>query len=128
MGDELVTVQLLGLPLAVHAESVDRVATLRRELALVELAEASHMGERLTTLAAELRVRFGSFTAHAEGELQAAIDAGHPTVDLTFHVPPAAAEAAEQYDALLDEADALCEQGALVTLVTPPVAVAYRRW
>ncbi len=49
--------------------------------------------------------------------------------DLVFRVPPQAAEAATNLDAMLDEANTYCGAGThLLTLATPPDLVRFRKW
>jgi anti-anti-sigma factor len=126
MTETLRSVQLLGLPVAVHRRAVQHDDTLRRELALVRAGQEAEAGARLAALSQELQGRFQSFTTEQSAQLQAAGD--DATIDLTFQLPVEAADGAERLGALLDEVDELCRSGELVTLVTPPEAVAYRRW
>ena len=50
-------------------------------------------------------------------------------MDLIYHVPVEVRQAAIDLGVLLDEADDFCRQGdELLTLATPPRAVAFRRW
>ena len=64
--------------------------------------------------------------------LNAAIDraarAGEPSIDLTYHVPEAWAQACVVILDLMAEVDAWCRQGSLLTLAPPDDVVAYRRW
>lgn len=128
MAEPLVTVRLLGVPLDLRERSRVHVATLRRELALVEAGEEASAGSRLAELTDELQDRFGPFVAAPTAEADAARAAGRETVDLVLEVPVEAADAAERTARLLDEVDELCQRGELVTLVTPPDLVAFRRW
>jgi anti-anti-sigma factor len=110
----------------VHRRAVAHDDTLRRELALVRAGREADVGARLLALSTELEGQFGGFTAAQRAQLE---DAGEDdTVDLTYELPAAAADAAEHLGELLDEVDELCRTGELVTLVTPPEAVAYRHW
>lgn len=128
MTQELVRVQLLGLPVAVHARARIHQETLRRELALVDLGPDAGISDRLAALAENHRQRFGAFTEEQQLALQEAEDAGVDTIDLTYDFPVEVAEAAEALLEMLDEVDHLCGRGELVALVTPPEALAYRHW
>lgn len=76
-----------------------------------------------------LTAEYAGATGEADAERDAALAAGAESVDLTYHVPPAAAEASRALGALLDEADEFCRAGgALLTLATPPEARRFREW
>lgn len=122
----LATVCLLGLPVAVHRRATDHQDTLRRELALVEAGEPAAAGARLVELSEAYRARYGEFTRPQNTAIAEAAEDG--TLDLAYEVPAEFADAAEQLGLLLNEIDELCAAGELVTLVTPPEALAYRRW
>jgi anti-anti-sigma factor len=126
---QLARVRLLGLPVEIHRRAEEQHEALRRELAFVEHAQAADAAPaRLEALTAELAGRYSSFTAAPNERLAAAIAAGEPTVDLDYEVPPDIVEATVHLSALLDELDELCREGLLLTLVTPPDLLAYRRW
>jgi len=124
--EQLVTVYLLGLPLALHRRASEHLDTLRRELALVEAGREADASARLTALSEELGDRFRGFTAAQEAARADAPAAG--TLDLAYELPADAAEASERLGQLLDEVDELCRVGELVTLCTSPDVLAYRQW
>lgn len=124
--EQVVSVQLLALPVDLHRRASDHQNTLRRELALVEAGEPAAAGARLIELSQTFRERYGAFTERQEATLAGAAD--EHVLNLTYDVPADAADAAEQLDLLLDEIDEVCRTGQLVTLVTPSNAVAYRKW
>ena len=132
--DDLVTVRILGLPVPLHARAAEHGEELRREFVLIA-EQLRHTGEppslprRLLDLVASLEHRYSGFTTEQEDVLEKAVARGERSLDLTFHVPRDAAEAAVAVGAMLDEADAYCREGRhLLTLATPPDLVAYRRW
>ena len=86
------------------------------------------MPARLTALVDELRGRFSGFTLQPEAALAEAATRGDDTIELEYHLPPEAVQAAADLGAMLDEADAFCRNGDLLTLATPPEALTYRRW
>ena len=61
-------------------------------------------------------------------QLEEALAARQPTIDLDFDLPPDIVDATAHLGTLLDELDDFCREGDLLTLVTPPDLVAYRRW
>jgi hypothetical protein len=130
---ELATVRLLDLPVDLHALAEEHSDELQREFRL--LAEQDRTGDcpdlprRLVELVRALSADYSGFTGEQQARLDAAMAAGTPRLDLTFHVPPAAADAARVLGDLLDEADRFCREGKhLLTLETPKEIVAYRRW
>jgi hypothetical protein len=131
---DLVTVRILGLPVPLHARAGEHGEELRREFVLIA-EQLRHAGEppslprRLVDLIAVLEHRYSGFTVEQDDIVEQAIARGERTVELTFHVPPDAAQAALALGAMLDEADEYCRAGQhLLTLATPPDLVAYRRW
>ena len=123
-------VRLLQLPVPLWAQAQEHTDALLREFALITTGGevATHeVPRRLLDLIASLDVRFAGMSR--ESELREAAEAGRPSVDLTYEVPEAAAEAAQQLEALLDEADAYCAEGThLLTLASPEEVVRFRRW
>ncbi len=126
----LVRVQLLGLPIDVHRRAAEHQDALRREFALLRYSAApEELPARLFVLNEELSTRFSGFTERPQQELQDALDGGVESLDLTYDVPTDAAAASVRLGDLLDELDEHCAAGDhLITLTTPPEALAYRRW
>ena len=123
------TVLLLDLPVKVHVVAAAHQEALQREIDIISIDDQSAAPARLLVLIDEVQERFGGLSEHPAAELQAAIDRGAATVDLTYVVPPDAAEAAERLLQVLDEVDEYCRRGEhLLTLASPPEVVAYRRW
>lgn len=130
---DLVEVRLVRLPTDVHRAAAEHGDELRREFTLLRAQQqdrsSGDVPDRLLALIGDLEARFSGFTEETEQELEDAIDRGAETVDLVFRVPPGAAAAAVQLGAMLDDADEYCRRGdAMLTLATPPAALAYRRW
>jgi hypothetical protein len=132
--EELITVAIVGLPTDLQVEAQQQTDELTRELMLVaeQLRQQGSSGElpvRFVELVTSLSGRYAIFTAEQEAQLNAAIAAGQPTIDLTYTVPASAAAAAGALSGILDEADEYCRQGQLLlTLATPAPLVSYRRW
>jgi hypothetical protein len=132
--ESLVTVQLLGIPMDLHARATEHGEELQREFTLIaqgrERSDSrTEMPRRLLSLIATLQGNYSAFTTEQEDRLDAAIRSGQPTLDLTFHVPAGISDAAIALGALLDEADDYCREGKhLLTLAAPADLVAYRRW
>jgi hypothetical protein len=132
--DDLLTFHVKGLPLAVHARAQEHADGLTRELILAAAAlrqgsNARDLPARLVDLIKALSAQESMFTIGQESQIAAAIAADHDTIDLTYRLPASAADAAQQWSDLLEEADDYCRAGGvLLTLATPADLVAYRRW
>lgn len=129
MSERLVKVVFLGLPIDVHRRAEEHQAILLRELAFVSAAEdPDGPFARLQALSKRIDGQFAGFKAQQEQELTAAIEAKADSVDICYEVPHDVVEAVNALATALDEVDELCRSGQLITLVTPPESLAYRRW
>ncbi len=128
----IVEIQIVGLPLDVYREVAEHNDELLREFALIDErdpAESRQVPRRLLALMAEVRNRFSGFTIEQANQLDAAVARGETSIDLVYWVPAEVKQAAIDLGTLLDEADEFCRQGEqLLTLATPPRALAFRRW
>jgi hypothetical protein len=131
-GEALHRFRLLGVPLRLWAAAAEHHEELLREFALVAFAAEEHgqtLPRRLSQLIADVRSRYGGASPSDTAARDAALAAGLQTLDLTYRVPAAVADASHSLGALLDEADEFCAADAyLLTLATPPQVVAFRRW
>ncbi len=134
MTQDLIEVRLPGMALGAYRRSSEYHDELFREFALITETrrEDSHGADgvpaRLLALIADLTARFAGFTAAPTASLQAALDRDDEHVDLIYLVPPEVAAACEELDRMLDQSDAFCRAGDLLTLATPPDVVAFRKW
>jgi anti-anti-sigma factor len=125
----LVRVRLLELPPEVHRQSGEHREALRRELAFIEHAQdADAAPARLHALTQELAGRYGTLIESQGRQLRDAAAAGVTAVDLEFELPPEVVDPTIRLGALFEELDDFCREGDLLTLVTPPLLVAYRQW
>ncbi|MGH9265636.1 MAG: hypothetical protein ACRD1D_13190 [Acidimicrobiales bacterium] len=124
----LLPVEILGLPLDVYQRASEHNDELLREFALIREDGSDHVPARLLALIEELHGRFGAFTEGPTSALQGALVRGDRDIDLHYEVPAEAADGAVRLGALLDEADAFCRSGDLLTLATVPESLAFRRW
>lgn len=127
---DLVEVRLLNLPVAVQLEAAEHHDALIREFTLISASSAPNsVPQRLLTLMDDLQVRFQEFSEAPRQAYESARADGAASVDVVYLVPPEVSEAVTRLGELLDEADGFCRAGEhLVTLATPPRALAYRRW
>jgi len=128
--DELIAVDLLGLPVQVHQRATEHQLALQREFDILRAGEdLSTVPNRLAALIEELIADYGGLDQQPAAEIDAAAARGDEVVDLRYIVPYEAAEASQRLGEILDEADEFCRSGdELLTLATPPVFVEYRRW
>lgn len=129
--DELVDVLLVDLPLDVYRRSQQHSEELARELRLIASApeEAESVPRRLRRLIYELAARYGPLNPGARRHLRLALERGEARTDVLYRVPRRSADDVQALDALLREADEHCRAGGgLLTLATPPEALAFREW
>jgi anti-anti-sigma factor len=127
----LVEVRLIGLPVRVHAAASEHMNGLQREFELIRHhdTDTGSVPHRLAALIEQLNAEFGGVGEQPVDELDAAVDRGDDTIDLTYRIPRSAGPASERLGAMLDEVDDYCRaRGHLLTLVTPPEALTYRQW
>ena len=129
---DLVEVQLLGVPVQLQQRASEHNDGLRREFQL--LVEQGHVDPssvpaRLVLLAADLDRRFQRFTNEVRAEFNDAARRGKSVVDAKLKLPREVGAAAQQFKALLAEADAYCAAGEhLLTLAASGDVVAFRNW
>jgi len=71
----------------------------------------------------------GRGTREAEAARDAALERGDAEIDLAFRVPPDVGPDTRRFGDLLDEVDRYCAEGEhLLSLVTPPGPLRFRRW
>ncbi len=122
-------VRVLAIPLEVYRRNSEHGEALRRELAFIEhVRDPTGAPVRLFSLGIELLGRYGGLTVVQDATLVEALAAGDESVDLDYHLPAEMADAIEHLAAMFDELDDFCREGDLLTLVTPPELLAYRRW
>jgi hypothetical protein len=131
--DGLVTIRLVGLPIREHSLTSEHSDELMREFTYIRAQsadpDASTVPAKLLDVVDELTGRFSGFTAGSQAELDAAVAAGKESIDLEYRVPREVGAACIHLGELLDAADEYCREGeVLLTLATPPDAVAYRKW
>lgn len=114
--ERLLTVRLLGMPVAVFAEFRGWYAEIRRELRILGLAHGSEYPVAAQMAELTLRVEQDRRLASGIERLDAAIRAGEERVDLEYHVPPSAPETMRQMSDVLDRADEFCREHRLLTM------------
>jgi hypothetical protein len=127
---ELATVAIRGFPIAVHLASVQHGEALVREFEIIVRGggDQSDLPKRLLDIVQAVQARAGGLNAHAERAIDDAIARGDAEAQFDIVVPADVARGAPEFEALLDEVDDYCRDGALLTLETPPEVRAFRRW
>lgn len=131
---QLVHIRIVDLPLDLYAESSEHSDELIREFTLIKERESDDddsraVPRRLLELVEALTSQYGSFTTGQETQLREALERGDASISLAYRVPATVKQACVDLDGLLDEADEFCREGHdLLTLATPPRAVAFRKW
>ena len=130
VSEDLVSVRIIGLPVALFAAARERPEGLLRELALVQVEddEAHEEAAGFLAIASDLRDRYGSLIGPVRERLEAAVEAGEDTIDLEYEVPVSLADPAAEYARRLEAADDYCRRGDLLTLEPSEEVVAFRRW
>jgi hypothetical protein len=132
-GESTVEVRLLNFPLSLFVTTRERHDELLREFALMAMRppenRAGHeLPARLLELVELLGRRYGGAGDRSDEIRDAAIERGEEAIDLTYRLPPSAAESLRLLDELMVDADAFCESEDLLTLAATPTERAFRSW
>jgi anti-sigma regulatory factor (Ser/Thr protein kinase) len=129
---DLIDVHVLGIPLDIYKTTSQHQDELMREFALIlgrAPDERRAVPGQLLELIDELQNRYSGFTTQARTEVQQALDRGDASVDVVYTVPRDMGPAVTHLGDILDAADDYCRSGEdLLTLDSPPEAVAFRNW
>ena len=131
--DTAQVVRLLGVPAALFIDSQNHQHDLIRELTLIDLASAhgisdTELPRRLADLISEILDHYAGVRLATREQALAALARGESTVDLSVPVVPDLLAGLRRWLRLVQEADELCSQGALLTLAAAPQVRALRRW
>ena len=129
----MVSVRLVGIPVALLQKASEQYEALFRELRLMKerataTPDAPRLPERLSVLVSEIGTRFAGFGPGMDEMWQTAVDNKVELFEWTLELPQGAVVACEFYDAMLDEADEFGLSARLLTLPASPTSVAVRRW
>ncbi|HWB72751.1 MAG TPA: hypothetical protein VG452_11085 [Egibacteraceae bacterium] len=122
----------LELPVADYLRARQHHDDIRREFALIALrAEepaSADVPRRLLQLTDELRAHYGAPRDRLAEAVEEARSRGESTAAVDLQVPLELADKAVAWLALVEEADAYCRAGDLLTLESPPDVVRLRQW
>ena len=125
--------ELLNFPVDRFERALQHAAGVQRELDVlrVDAERAGHMPRRMDDVFADLDSRFTGYRVTMD-TLAGLVQEGTDHADVTIPVLGDGEERATAIEALrdlLDEIDAYCESGEeLLTVVTPPDLLEFRRW
>lgn len=128
---------MTGLPVALFLRTQEHHDELVREFTLMAIRQsATEVGSRRgTVLPPRLRElidilgrRVDASTSRADIDLQAAVERGDATVDLTYYVRSDVAAEFVTSTELMEDADEFCRQEKLLTLPRDAAMVAFSRW
>lgn len=126
---ELITVRILGLPIAIYqAARAHNDALIREFRWLLERGETADVPTRLLELASDIATHFAGVSDDVRNQVVAAASRGDRLVDLELAVPQTAWEVLVRFSRLLSEADDFCEQGDLLTISSSPGIRRFRSW
>ncbi len=110
------------------ARASEHYESVYRELALLASSDdGPPVPGTLLVLLEELDRRSARNNA-SEQVRDEALARGEDSLDIELHVPADVVEVAQRVEQLLDEADAFCRDGTLLTLEPSEDVVAFRRW
>jgi anti-sigma regulatory factor (Ser/Thr protein kinase) len=123
-----VMVRLIGMPVQVFVAYRLWYEELRRELRLLALTHGEDYP--LAVEISDLTLQVASERRQARGveKLDQAVADGLVSVDLEYDVPVTTADTMGRVLALLEQADAFCEEQRLLTLAPSPQQQQVRRW
>ena len=130
---DLVEVRIPALPIELWSQAQEHAEGLLREFTLITAsthrADAPQVPRRLLELIEELQRDYATMSIEQDETLNAAVSDGLESVDLVYRVPPGVADACRSLGDALDAADEFCWNGEhLLSLATPPGALAFRQW
>jgi GAF domain-containing protein len=128
------TIDLLGIPVALLQKASEEYEGLFRELRLMKeradsgFPSSTQLPDRLSVLVSDVGSRFNGFGPGMDENWQDVVDRKVATYDWHISLPQAAAPACEFYSAMLDEADEFSRSAQLLTLPASATSIAVRRW
>jgi hypothetical protein len=127
---ELRTVAFRGFPLPVFMQSRQHTEALLREFAFVVDGggDNTEIPRQLLRTVERVRAQASGLNTGAERAIEEAFQRGDETVDFELIVPAGIASGAREFDALLDDVDAYCRAGDLLTLASSPELRRFRQW
>jgi hypothetical protein len=127
------TVRLVDYPVALGIRQEERTIELMRELQLIALdtradEQASSVHARLVTFATSMSATYGPALSAPRIELERAHEAGEQRTEVHYPLRRESAAQMLTYARLMEEADAFCAAGEVISLAPDAEVYALRRW
>jgi hypothetical protein len=124
------TVRLVGVPVRVLEAARRHHDELLHEFSLLAVQEnlADDVPKRMLELIDTLGRQYATTSDQPNAQVDAAIERGETTVDVTYEVAEHVVEAADRLAALMDEADEFCKREQMLTLQRPQIAKDFADW
>lgn len=128
--NELGTVAILGCPLDLMSDARQHGEALLRELTIIVDGggDNTELPQRFLNIVERVQVRAAGLNTGAERNIEEALARGDQEIDFEVVMPRALGRGAPEFAKLLDEIDAYCRSGELLTLETPANVRAFKRW
>ena len=123
--------RLLNVPTEVLVRNLNHLDDLVHELHILQAGVdtgQAEPGPRLGALISQILEAYSPARDTVREQAEAACEKGLPVIDIEFDLPVEAADAAPRMVDLLDQADGMCRELALLTMAAPPEVVGLRRW
>jgi hypothetical protein len=130
-GGRVYPIRLIGVPVELFLATRQQHDDLMREFAVLALAhddEVESEPAELRRLVRELGVNSAASVSRADASVDAAAQAGRPTVELSYRVPISVVAAADRLEGLLESADGFCREGRMLTMPRTPEMVRFSAW
>jgi hypothetical protein len=128
----MVTVRLLNVPVRLLLAGREHHDSLMREFRLLALSQAdgAYVPARLAELTQVLGVRYAAARDRPDADVDAALERGDDTVDLSYELPadPALTAGLVELDRLMTAADEFCRDRQLLAPERSPAMVEFARW
>jgi len=124
------TVRLVGVPVRVLEATRRHHDELMHEFSLLAVQEnlSDDVPKRMLELIDTLGRQYANTSDQSDAQVNAAIERGDVTVDVTYEVAEHVVDAADRLGALMDEADEFCKREQMLTLQRPPIAKEFADW
>jgi len=124
------TVRLVGVPVRVLEATRRHHDELMHEFSLLAVQEthSDDVPKRMLELIDTLGRQYAATSDQSDAQVNAAIERGDITVDVTYEVAAHVVDAADRLAALMDEADEFCKREQMLTLQRPQIAKEFADW
>jgi len=124
------TVRLVNVPVRVLEATRRHHDEVMHEFSLLAVQEKQpdDVPKRMLELIDALGREYAATSNQSDAQVEAAIERGDSTVDLTYEVPDHVVDAADRLATLMDEADEYCKREQMLALQRPKIAKDFAQW